>query len=66
MIEASHSLKRGGGYNVTMRLNDELGEIISMTMFVPDEKQAIAMENNFRRDAERFYGRIMDMLICGE
>ena len=66
MINASHTLKRGGGYNVCMSLNDELGEIISLKMFAPDEKQAIKMENNFRRNAEGFYGKIIDMLLSGE
>ena len=66
MIDTSHTLKRGGGYNVNLKLSDELGEIICIKLFVPDEKQALTVENNFRKDAENLYGKIIDMLTASE
>ena len=63
LIETTHTLKRGGGYNVALSLSDETGKILDMTVFVPDEQQAVKMENNFRQRAEAVYGDIAELLL---
>ena len=50
-------------YKVAMSLSDGLGEIISMELLAANEKQANDFEKNFRKNAEKIYQIIVEMLL---
>jgi len=62
MIKTGRSTKESGGYNVSLSLSDGIGDIISMELFAANEQQANAMEKGFRKDAEKIYHSIIDLL----
>jgi hypothetical protein len=63
MIKTSCTDCEDGGYLVEMSLSDGIGEIISMDLFAANEQQANAIEQSFRKDAEKIYLSIIEMLI---
>lgn len=62
LIGASHERAKNGGCNVRLSLSDGLGEIVSMSVLVADEKQAMQIEENFRDNAEALYQKLVAML----
>lgn len=62
MIETASEPSSNGGYTVSLRMSDGVGEIISMHLAVPDETQAKAIEGKFRKDAEDIFNKIITML----
>ena len=62
MIKTRCSAGETGGYTVKLSLSDGIGDIISMELLAANEQQAKTLENGFRRDAERIYHAIIDML----
>lgn len=63
MIETATEKERRGGYTVNLRLSDGVGEVISLRLAVPDERQAAAIEKRFKDNAETLYNNIINMLI---
>ena len=61
MITARHTLDDDGCF-VQLALSDGKGEIINLRFLCADEEQALAIEKNFRRDAESYYLRITELL----
>lgn len=61
MIRTEHEV-RNDGCIVSLAVSDGQGNIIDMKILCADEKQAKVMEKNFRREAEAYYQRIVDML----
>lgn len=66
MIETDIEPGPKGERCVSMRLSDGVGEIISMRLAVPDEKQAKAIEKRFRAGAEDIYNQIVEILTAEE
>lgn len=62
MIGTSHKIDEQGGVKVALSLEDGMGEIINMSLLVPDEELAIKIEKNFRGKAEKIYNAIVDIL----
>ena len=62
MIKTHRSSNENGGYIVSLSLSDGVGDIISMELFAANEEQADAIEKGFRKDAEKIYHAIIDML----
>lgn len=62
LIGTSHERAKNGGCNVRLSLSDGLGEIVSMSVLVADEHQAMQIEENFRGNAEVLYQRLVAML----
>lgn len=62
MIRASHRTEKGGCM-VELSLSDGKGEIFSMSLLTPGEKQAELMEQKFRAGAENIYGQIAEILL---
>ena len=52
----------GEGCSVILGMGDGKGELISLRFLCADEEQAKKIETNFRRDAEAYYQRIVEML----
>ncbi len=63
MISTDREMKRGGGFTVNLSLSDGIDEIISMNIFAGNEKQAIAIEDGFRKNAETIYNLIINKLF---
>ncbi len=62
MIKTYKTLHRGGGYTVSLKMSDGVGEIISLELFAVNEKQAEEFENSFREKAETIYNSILAQL----
>jgi predicted transcriptional regulator len=62
MICAAHRTEKDGCV-VELSLSDGKGEIFSMRLLTPGEKQAKTMERNFRAGAETIYGQIAEILL---
>jgi hypothetical protein len=63
MIKTNYTAREDGGFRVAVSLSDGIGEIISMELFAANKQQADAIEKGFRKDAERIYLSIIEMLI---
>ena len=63
MISTSRTVRRGGGYTVSMSLSDGLGEIMSLEMLAASEEQAIALENGFEDKAEQIFNLVLSKLL---
>lgn len=53
----------GGGYNVTMRITDNMRDLMSLTLFVPDISEANAVKRVFHKNPERVYSIMLAALI---
>ena len=62
MIRTAHSPSPGGGVQVELAMGDGVGEIISLKLLAADEAQALAMEKNFRAQAEQVYNELIEKL----
>ena len=63
MITTGKEIRRGGGFDVNMSLSDGLGEILSMHLYAGSEKQAEAIEEGFRKNAESIYNMIINKIF---
>lgn len=63
MITTSRILRQRGGYTLNLALNDGVGEIININLLCADENDAKTVEKNFRKNAERIYGKILQILL---
>jgi len=61
MIVARHE-NGENGCMVELSMGDGVGELVSMKLLCGDEAQAKRMEKNFRRNAEAYYQKIIEML----
>ncbi len=53
----------GGGYNVNLRITDGIRDLMSLTLFVPDIKEANAVKRNFHKNPERLYSVVLAAVI---
>lgn len=63
MIEASHRMRSRGGFTVHLAMSDGLGTILSLDLLTGDDKQAAAIEENFKKNAEKLYGKLVELLL---
>lgn len=61
MIKTVHEVKPDGCF-VSLAVSDGQGNILDMKILCAGEEQAKRIEKNFRREAEGYYQRIVDML----
>jgi len=62
MIKTNRIADNEGGYKVTLSLSDGIGDIITMDIFAANEQQANTLEKGFRKNAEKLYNTIIEML----
>jgi hypothetical protein len=60
MIRTSHSMENNI-CTVSLSMADSQGEILEMKFICADEEQAGRIKKKFRREAERIYGRIIEL-----
>ena len=65
MIRTHQNTNDNGGYIVALSLSDGIGDIISMELFAANQQQASALEKGFRRNAEKVYHAIIEMIMRG-
>ncbi len=53
----------GGGYNINLRITDGLRDLMSLTLFVPDIREANAVKRNFHKNPERLYSVVLAAVI---
>jgi len=63
MIKTSYNGDDSSGYKVSLSLSDGVGDIISMELFAANERQANALEKGFRKNAEKLYHLIIEMIM---
>ena len=66
MIVAEHESDKDGCCRVHLSLSDGMGPIADLKLLCGNEEQAGTIEENFRRTAELYYNRIMEMLLTDE
>ena len=52
-----------GGYNVTIKINDKIRDLMTLTVFVPDKKEADNVRDCFYDDPERLYSVVLAAVI---
>ena len=62
MITARHETGEDG-CTVELAMGDGKGEIIRMRLLCADEAQARSMEKKFRKNAEGYYQKVMDLFL---
>jgi len=63
MIKTHSRIDENGGYRVALSLSDGVGDIVSMDLFAANEGQASSLEKGFRKNAEKVYHAIIDMIL---
>lgn len=63
MIHATHELRQLGGFTVKLTMGDGMGDLIDLELLCGDADQAKKIESNFRKHAEKLYGKIIDLLM---
>ena len=61
MIGASHTVGDDGCF-VKLSMSDGAGDIIQLRLLCADERQAEKIEKNFRKGAEGYYHKIIELL----
>ena len=59
MINTKHVTKKDGGCTVSMSLSDGVSEIVSIDVQVLSERQALAFEEGFQKNAEKVYNALI-------
>lgn len=62
MIHVSHGMG-ASGCTVNLALSDGKGTILNLSALVGDEEQAQIIEKKFRKDAEAYYVRILNLFL---
>ena len=63
MIVTDRKANDEGGYKVTLSLSDGIGDIIKMEIFTSTEQKATDLENGFRKNAEKVYHAIIELIM---
>lgn len=58
--------REGGDYSVIMSLDDETGNLMTLEMMAPDQRQAIRLSRLFEKKAEAVYNLTMAELLDDE
>ena len=61
MITAKHEVK-DGACMVKLAMSDGVGEIINLSFLCAGEEQAKKIEKNFRRSAEKYYHKVVELM----
>ena len=63
MIKTSRDCDPEGSFTVKLSLSDGVGDIVIMELFAANEQQAHALENGFRKNAEKVYNALIRMIL---
>ena len=63
---SSHEMRSRGGFTVKLSMSDGMGPILSLELLTGDDKQSEQIEENFKKNAEKLYVRIVELLMEGQ
>jgi len=63
MIKTSHSANSDGVNTVRLALSDGIGDIIKIDLLAANEQQALDLEKGFRKNAEKIYNALIEMIL---
>ena len=63
MIKTSHTANSDSGHTVELSLSDGIGDIVTMSLYSANEKQALALERGFRKKAENIYNSLIKTIL---
>ncbi len=66
MIKTRHSDRSTGGVTVHLSLSDGIDNIVNMEILAGNEKQALTIEQNFKKNAEHIYNAVVNILLSEE
>lgn len=55
--------RRSGDYSLILSLDDEQGNLMTLELMAPNQKQAVSLSNAFRKKAELLYNLVMSELL---
>ena len=58
--------RESGDYSVIMALDDEMGNLMTLELLAPDQRQAVRLGKLFEKKAEDIYNLTMTELLDGE
>jgi len=58
--------RESGDSSVVMALNDEMGNLMTLELVAPNQRQAVRLSRLFEQKAENVYNLIMMELLDGE
>lgn len=58
--------RENGDYSVIMSLDDEMGNLMTLELMAPDQRQAVRLSKLFEQKAEEVYNLTMTELLDGE
>ena len=64
MIKTYHKINPAGNCTVELSLSDGFVEVVSMELFALNEKQALALEKGFRKNAESIYNSLIEKILA--
>ena len=62
LLKTSWAANPGGGCTLSLSLSDGVGEIVSMSLFAANERQAVDLENNFRENPVGIYHSLIELI----
>ena len=65
MIRTSHTAKTRGGNIVKLSMSDGVSDVIRLELLAANEAQSLRIEDNFRKNAEAIYLKLIEMLTEG-
>ena len=63
LIKSSIDHDKDGSLQLRLSLSDGISDLMSLRIVVASEEQAVKIEKGFRKNAETYYQRIMDILL---
>ena len=58
--------RESGDYSVIMALDDEMGNLMTLELLAPDQRQAVRLGKLFEKKAEEIYNLMMAELLDDE
>ncbi len=58
--------REGGDFSVVMSLDDEMGNLMTLELVAPDQRQAVRLSRLYQIQAEAVYNTTMDVLLKAE
>jgi len=66
LVTASTTQRPSGSYTVSLSLSDEMENVMTLDLMVTKESMAKELEQRFKKDAERLYSKIIEVLYDPE
>ena len=62
-VRATTERRENGTYTVRLSLDDDVGSVMDLKLMVVREDMAKVLSERFRKDPEKLYSKIMDLLL---